>query len=301
MFNFNTNVGGGFFGFDSHSANTLFLNPQTGEPRSRRIPRTDLHRPEHNPDLCAIQSTFVNAPVAAGNYIWLNSVMNLGTGDHGHDQTAIPSTGLTIHFSGQWINLQLQGGTTLQLPAPNAEVVYSPTATTSTTTFTGGQWVTTVPASYTGNVFLAGLAYQIPTGVSIQGAKVTWTGAFSGTTNSFNLQWQWGAAAYSSFGTLGLSSPSALYNGLGVKPDKHRSSASQRPRRNSRELQGERGLAGATGNGGNDWTGGLQSDWHGLLSRIPPQPVAGEKKKRDGPAPVTPPPTFVCRPETHAV
>ena len=102
----------------------------------------------------------------------------------------VPSTGLTVHFSGQWIYAQLQDGTTLNIPAPNAEVVYSPTATTATTTYTGGQWVTTVPTSFTGNVFLAGVAYQVPAGVSLQGAKVTWTGDFSGRTNSFKLQWR---------------------------------------------------------------------------------------------------------------
>jgi phospholipase C len=260
------------FNFDQHGkTSTLILNPQTGEPAQGQgqgegqpgifgsasaLPRTCTDQ-NTNPDICAIQSSFNNTPVSAGNYIWLNSVMSLGTGDHGHDQTTIPSTGLTIHFSGQWIYVQLKDGTTLHLPAPNAEVVYSQTATTSTTTFTGGQWVTTVPASYTGNVFLAGLAYQIPAGVSIQGAKVTWTGAFSGTANSFNLQWQWGAAAYSGFGTLSLSSANALYNGLGVKPiDANTGSAYlNNDDAGTPENYKANAIAGATGSGGNDFTG----------------------------------------------
>jgi len=259
MFNFNTNNGGGFFGFDTHSGNTLFLNPQTGEQVDNQYQAQTCTDQSNNPDLCAIQSTFDNTPIAAGNYIWLNGVMNLGTGGHGHGQpeTTIPSTGLTVHFSGQWIDLQLQGGTTLQLPAPNAEVVYSPTATTATTAFTGGQWVTTVPTSQTGNVFLAGLAYQIPTGVSLQGAKVTWTGAFSGTMNSFNVQWQWGAAAYSGFGTLSLSNANTLYNGLGIKPiDANSGSAYlNSDHAGTPENYKANVIAGATGSGGNDYTG----------------------------------------------
>jgi len=257
MFNFNTKGGGGFFGFDSHSDNTLFLNPQTGEPVNDASHVQTCTDQNTNPDLCAIQSDFNSVPVSAGNFIWLSSVMNLGTDNHGHSQTTIPSSGLTVHFSGQWIDLQLQDGTTLQMPAPNAEVVYSPTATTATTAFTGGQWVTTLPTSQTGNIFLAGLAYQIPSGVSLQGAKVTWTGAFSGTTNSFDLQWQWGAAAYSSFGTLSLSNTNTFYNGLGVKPIDANTGSVYLNNDNAGTPENFHPnlIAGATGNGRNDFTG----------------------------------------------
>jgi phospholipase C len=254
----------------------LYLNPQTGEPVQTKggpfgsglgfgvtLPSTCTDQ-DTNPDVCAIRSTFGKAQVAAGDYIWFNSVMNLNTGKSGHgsDTTTtstatIPSTGLTVHFSGQWIDVQLEDGATLQLPAPNAEVVYSPTATTATTTFTGGQWVTTVPISYTGNVFLAGLAYQAPAGISMLGARVTWTGAFSGTTSSFNLKWEWGGAAYSSFGTLNLSNTNTLYNGLGVKPiDASAGSASP-----NGDLAGTpenfkaNAIGGVSGYGGSSFTG----------------------------------------------
>ncbi len=84
--------------------------------------------------------------------------------------------------------------------------------------------MTTVPVGFTGNVFIGGVAYQVPTGVSLAGAKVDWTGFFTGTTNSFTLQWQWAAAVYSNLGTglgTGIGSSSAttaFYNGLGIKP-----------------------------------------------------------------------------------
>ncbi len=252
MFNFNQRP----------SADRLFLNPQTGEPvrtseglfglQSDPSSLSSLHTctdQDTDPGVCAIQSIFNNTPVTAGSYVWFSTSMAL--------TSSVPSTGLTAHFSGQWIDVQLKSGTTLQLPAPNAEVVYSPTATTPTTTFTGGQWVTTVPTSYAGSVFLSGLAYQVPSGVSLQGAKVTWLGAFSGTTNSFKLDWQWGAAFYSSFGTLSLSSASALYNGLGVEP----TSPSGISAHSTGDLAGTPEnyktnlVAGATGEGGSDYTG----------------------------------------------
>jgi hypothetical protein len=171
-----------------------------------------------NPDVCATENDFGNSAIATGNDVWFSA-----SADITPKESALP---LSVHFSGQWINLQLQGGNgiPLQIPAPNSEVVFSSTATTATTTYAGGQWVTTVPVGYSGNVFIGGVAYQVPAGVSLAGAKVDWTGVFSGTTNSFTLQWQWGAAVYSSLGTglgTGIGSSSgttAFYNALGIKP-----------------------------------------------------------------------------------
>ena len=76
MFNFNAKDGSNF-GFGGHSDNTLFLNPQTGEPVSDASHAQTCTDQTINPDLCAIQSTFNNSPVSPGNYIWLSSVMNL--------------------------------------------------------------------------------------------------------------------------------------------------------------------------------------------------------------------------------
>ena len=165
--------------------------------------------------------------------------------------------GLTIHFSGQWIFAELQDGTTLSLPAPNAEVIYSPTATTSTTSFTSGQWVTTVPSSYTGNVFLSGLAYQVPAGVSLQRAQVTWTGTISGTTNSFHIGWEWATAAYSGFGALTITNTNALYNGLGIKPIDANTGNPYLNNDNAGTPENFESnvIPGATGNGGTDYTG----------------------------------------------
>ena len=111
----------GMFNFNQPPrTDKLFLNPQTGEPVSQGSTSTCTDQ-DTDPDVCAIQSSFSHITTPAGDYIWLNSEMDL--------TTHAPSTGLTVHYSGQWIYVQLQDGTTLNVPAPNAEVVYSPTAT----------------------------------------------------------------------------------------------------------------------------------------------------------------------------
>ena len=213
----------------------LFLNPASGElvqtnsgrqflgtnsiPGTPNLSTTSTCTDvDTNPDVCATENDMSHSAVSTGNYVWFSA-----------EASIIPresSSPLTVHFTGQWINLQLQGGNgiPLSIPAPNAEVVFSSTATSATTTYTGGQWVTTVPVGFTGNAFIGGVAYQVPTGVSLAGAKADWTGEFSGTTNSFTLQWQWAAAVYSNLGTglgTGIGSSSgttAFYNALGIKP-----------------------------------------------------------------------------------
>jgi hypothetical protein len=113
--------------------------------------------------------------------------------------------------------------------------------------------VTTVPAGFGDDTFLSGLAYQVPNpGLSGETSPVIWSIAVSGSA-SFSIQWQWGAAVYSSF--------SGDYNALGVKP------------LNSPTLDGYQNgdpagtpenfksqvVSGATGNGGTNWTGNLST------------------------------------------
>lgn len=258
MFNFNQQRTG--------ASGQLFLNPATGEPVSTSthygffpqggnnnigLNSTQMCTDQNtNPDTCAVNSNFNNAPIQSGSYVWFNSAVDL--------TSTPPATGLTLHYSGSWIYVTLRNGTTLNLYEPNAEIIYSPTATSATTSFTGGQWVTTVPLSFKGSVFLDGLAYQVPSGVSLNGATVSWTGWFSGTSASFRVNWQWAAAVYSSFGSLSLSNPTALYNGLGVQPTgsapwsttAYSSSSAGTPQNFESNL-----LPGATGQGGQDYTG----------------------------------------------
>jgi phospholipase C len=221
----------------------LFLNPSTGEVVDARpappgpgsalqpgpggftnngVPNlsttstcTDV---ESNPDICATENDLGPGPIAAGDYVWFSASADVVTRE---------ATPTTLYFTGQWINLQLKGGNgiPLRIAMPNSEVVFSSSATTETTTYSGGQWVTTVPIGYAGNVFLGGAAYQVPAGVSLAGAQADWQGVFSGTTVSFTLTWQWAAAVYSTLGTgLGTGTGSsagttAFYDALGVNPN----------------------------------------------------------------------------------
>jgi phospholipase C len=219
------------FSHPQYNGGRVFLNPATGEivqnngyhgfnvnyeGQGGNTGTPDLNTTrtctdvDVNPDVCATENDFNYNPIAVGNDAWFSA-----SADVTPRESSVP---LTVHYTGQWINLQLQGGNgiPMQIPAPNSEIVFSASATSATTTFTGGQWVTTLPLGYSGNAFIGGVAYQVPTGVSLAGAKVDWTGVFSGTTNSFTLQWQWAAAVYSTLGN-GMGT-STFYSALGIKP-----------------------------------------------------------------------------------
>jgi len=130
-------------------------------------------------------------------------------------------------------------------------------ATTATTTFSGGVWVTTVPTGTSGNTFLSGVGFQVPAGGLPGGVNpVTWTGTFLTDTPGLSLNWQWAAAVYnSSFGSLGLG-------GLGVKAtdDSHFGPYTNSDHAGTPENAKNPGpLGGARGGGGSNFTGSYSS------------------------------------------
>jgi len=147
-----------------------------------------------------IESNFNGTAIPEGDWIWFNSVLKpSGT-----------SSGGTIKFTNQKITIVKQNKEVVTLSVPNATITFSTGAKEGTTTFSGGEWVTTVPAKFTDNVFLAGLAYQLPATLEGGANPVSWEGDFTTSSPTISLQWQWAAAAYTLF--------TNEYNSLDVKP-----------------------------------------------------------------------------------
>jgi hypothetical protein len=158
----------------------------------------------------SITSNFNGNSIKQGNYIWFSSRLKLGGPIK--SRTEIDFTGQTITFTAN--------SKTYNLLVPDAVVIIDPAAKVATTVFNGTDWITTVPASLSGNVFLSGLAFLVPAGGLPGGiSPVVWSGTFSSTSN-FNIQWEWSSAVYTSFSTN--------YNALGVKPvDDNKASSCQ--------------------------------------------------------------------------
>jgi hypothetical protein len=163
-----------------------------------------------------IASNFNGGTIVSGNYIWFNAHISLAS--------PTPSNGLTIRFTGQDITFTANH-VSYDLAVPDGEIVFSSSVTSASTTFTAsGTWVTTVPVTQTGNIFISALMFvpatTLPGGIN----PVTWSGTFSSSSSQpLNLQWQWGAAVYTqpsgqpSFTGIPTSDVAA-YNSLNVKP-----------------------------------------------------------------------------------
>jgi hypothetical protein len=215
---------------------------------------------------CLISSNFNGTPIAGGNYIWFNSVFSLP----GFDPSQLTKR-LTFSFTGVTITFTANS-TPYTVNGPSSSITYDPAATTATTTFTPGtpgQWTTTLPTTrLAGNDFLDAAEFLVPPGGLPGGiGPVTWQGTFSSAGSSFNVQWQWGAAVYTTFSTD--------YNAVGVKPvdDNHASAYQNSDHAGTPENFKPFVTGGATGGGGSNYTGSYSGT--GSCGTGSPKPPAG--------------------------
>jgi uncharacterized repeat protein (TIGR01451 family) len=198
-------------------------------------------------------SNFNGTPIQGGDTIWFNAIVAV----KGIDPTQTTS----IAFSSSSITFTA-GGTAYDLAVPNGTITFSPAAAEASTTYdaVSNSWITTVPASYSGNVFLSGLAFSVPAAGLPGGANpVTWSGSFTSATPGLKVQWQWAAAVYTQFGND--------YDADGVKPidggklnPYHDSDHAGTPENERPFVTG-----GARGGGGSNWTG----SYSGTVAVVP--------------------------------
>ncbi|MDB6067290.1 MAG: hypothetical protein JWR26_3498 [Pedosphaera sp.] len=154
------------------------------------------------PVTSCITSEFNGTSIPQGDFIWFNSVFKVSGRN---------SKSATILFDSSTVSFTVNG-TPITLTVPAAVIKFDSSATVATTIFNSGMnaWVTVVPANYSGNVFLSGLAYQLPVNFPGGIKHVTWCGDFSSDTSGLSFNWQWAAAVYTSF--------NANLTGVNVKP-----------------------------------------------------------------------------------
>jgi len=165
-----------------------------------------------------IKSDFKRTKIGGGNYVWFSAHFVVRAP---RDRDATPDP-VQIFLTNSSVTFK-SNGSSFNLPAPNAVVVFSPSATTASTTYdtVNNRWVTTVPSIHPTKkcraydvdtrTFLTGFAFQVPPG-GLPGdiEPVTWSGSLTSDTPGVSVQWRWGAAVYTQFSTD--------YNALGVKP-----------------------------------------------------------------------------------
>jgi hypothetical protein len=194
-----------------------------------------------------IASNFEGTPIPGGDTIWFNAVL----------KASGVKSGAVILFRDQTITFSANGKTYVVHP-PNSLIRFSTSATQGTGLFDvpNNQWEVTVPASFGDNVFLGGEGFVVPAGGLPGGINpVTWTGDFSQVPPGASINWQWGAAVYNEFGSLGS---------LGVKwthstnlDEFHNGDQAGTPEHFRSHVVG-----GARGGGGSNFTGSYSSTGH---------------------------------------
>jgi hypothetical protein len=232
--------------------------------------RSAVRRPIHRPQACrlrlevlddrivptvsTIASNFNGTKIAAGSTVWFNSVLKV---------SGVGSSPVTIHVSQGTIT-----SSAFTVNTPDADITFSPTATSATTAYDAGTntWTTVVPTGLGGNTFLDGVAAAFPAGLRGGLNPVTWSANFTTDAPGITLQWQWTAAVYTSFSTD--------YSALGVKPVDSNSASvyHNSDHAGTPEVFKAVVVGGARGGGGSNFTGSYSATKAVTPDLTPPPP-----------------------------
>ncbi len=186
-------------------------------------------------------SNFNGTPIAGGSFVWFNAVVKV----RGVDASA----GANLRFLGSTLRFSV-GATNYQLDVPDGLIAFSPTAAAASTSFDGTTWTTVVPAGTSQDIFLGGLAFQVPEDGLPGGINpVTWSGTFVSDSPGVTVEWRWAAAVYDSFSTDGSVLGVKSVDGGALSPY-HNSDHAGTPESFKPYVTG-----GARGGGGSNWTG----------------------------------------------
>jgi len=189
----------------------------------------------------SITGNFNGTTIPANDTLWFSSVAKV---------QGLGSTPATIHLTNQSISYDANG-TTYKYSVPDATLTLLPSATTAVASFndTTNSWTTTVPTNFSGNTFLAALAVPLPSGLPGGIHNVTWQLNATSDTAGLSVNWQWAAAAYSTFSTDMAS--------VGVKAvdDNHFAPYANSDHAGTPENFQSFVVGGATGGGGSNFTG----------------------------------------------
>jgi hypothetical protein len=211
--------------------------------------------------------------IQKGNFIWFNAVVNnvngLPSGGNAA-QVKLYLTNSTISFTAN--------GIPYNVSVPNAVVTFNSASLSSgaktTYDLTNGRWSTAVAKTgLTGNTFVTGVAFPVPADFPTGIQNVAWSTSFSTDTPGITLQWQWGAAVYSSFSTTYATTSPSNSNVLVVNAEDGTADANGTDPAGTPETYKASVIFGATGGGLTNYTGYLTSG-AGVVPTVAPMSVS---------------------------
>jgi hypothetical protein len=195
-----------------------------------------------------ITGNFNGTAIAEGDYVWFTGVLTVKGLGSSPTQLFVSHPSITFTANSK----------TYYLKVPSSVISFSSSNTTASTDFTqlkplflGKGWKTELPSSgLAGNDLMTAVEFAVPAGGLPGGIKnVSFTATFSSYTPGLTVNWQWAAAAYTSFDTD--------YNSVGVKPvdDNKASIYKNSDHAGTPENFKTFVTGGATGGGGSNFTG----------------------------------------------
>lgn len=198
---------------------------------------------------CAVvtnSQNFNGTPIAAGSYIWFSSVEQLGGGQK---VAPVQMTDSHISFSDGSSTYTIKGPN-MRLHVGKADVKLRWQHRSKDFKLKEGRFLMRAPSSTAGNDFLNGIAYEVPTDLPGGIQNVTWSGRFHSKKSGIQFHWQWAAAVYTTF--------NSKYKLLEIKPlDDNHYAPYNSDHAGTPEAYKSYVTGGATGGGGNNYTGGL--------------------------------------------
>jgi hypothetical protein len=196
-----------------------------------------------------ITGNFNGTAINQGDYIWFTGVLTVkGLWSSGWTTVYVSHASITFTANGK----------TYKGHVPSSAITFSSSTTLATTDFDllspkllGDGWDTELQLSgLAGNDLMTALEFEVPAGGLPGGIKdVSFTATFSSYATGLTVNWQWAAAAYTSFDTD--------YNALGLKPVDDNSASEYKNSDHAGTPENFKSFVtgGAMGGGGSNYTG----------------------------------------------
>jgi hypothetical protein len=195
-----------------------------------------------------ITGNFNGTAINQGDYIWFTGVLTVKGVEYSPTTVYVSHASITFTANDE----------TYTVKVPSSAITFSSATTTATTDFVqlkpmllGKGWNTQLQFSgLAGNDLMTAVDFKVPAGGLPGGIQnVAFTATFSSYATGLTVNWQWGAAVYTSFDT----NP----NALGVKPvdDNNGSEYKNSDHAGTPENYKSFVTGGAAGGGGSNYTG----------------------------------------------
>ncbi len=201
------------------------------------------HRHHHHGFCAAVTATqnFNGQAIAKRSWILFTSITQFPGNQNG---AQVEMKDSKIVFSDGLHNYRVTGpDMTFRYGAPNVRLRFN-----SGNKFTKGGWTMRAPLNTAGNDFIDDIAWRVTRDLPGNIQNVTWSAKFYSRSDIQQMHWQWGGAVYTRF--------TSNYSRLAVKPlDDQKYPPYNNDKAGTPERYKGWVAQGATGNGGNDYTG----------------------------------------------